>query len=163
MKSAFVNYWLSWIFMGLVASNLAGQNNAPSLISSSGSQVKTTQIQLQWSLGEVAIIQTQDPNVQLSAGFHQNLSGGGSTPTYPVFRSPDIKVFPIPTNSFLNIKVDQPGRIEYKITNAIGNVILTGSGKNDSQVNTIPLPKGIYFLVLSKNKAILSTHKIIKI
>jgi hypothetical protein len=158
-----MRYWLSIIIIGLVTCPLEGQDVSPALISSSGTQMKSNQVQLQWSLGEFIIGQTMDPNFQLSLGFHQNLSLGSSTSTAAVKTEVPYQVFPNPTTAIIHIKMQQFGRITYQLQDALGNLILRGSFVNNTIINTTSLPTGTYFLNLSQRQKKLGTSKIIKI
>lgn len=156
-----MRYWLGIIMIGLGTYTLEGQYVSPSLISSSGMQIKSDQIQLQWSLGEVLIAQTLDLNFQLSLGFHQNMSSS-STSTSSLKPELAYQLFPNPATAYLHIEVQQFGMITYELQDVLGNLILYGSFMNNTNINTTSLPKGTYFINLSDRHKQLGTRKIIK-
>lgn len=156
--------WILIVLLFMIPTILVGQSVSPSLISSSGSQVNTDQLQLQWSLGEFVISQTTDPGLQLSLGFHQNLAPGSSTSKTLPQPEPPYQVFPNPTTAFIKIEMlKHSGLILYKIQDALGNLILNGSFVNNTSVNVTSLPEGIYFLTLSQRHKLLGSSKIIKL
>jgi surface protein len=71
------------------------------------------------------------------------------------FDKSSITLYPNPTSSILNIKVDanltnQP----YKISDALGKIVLKGKlNEGDTTINVEPLSKGIYYIKVANNKA----------
>lgn len=158
-----MRFRITFLLIGLFSFSLEGQEVSLSLISSSGTQVKRDQFQLQWSLGEVTISQTTNPSVQLNTGFHQNLSGSGSTPTSNTQQYEGYLVFPNPMHNFIQLEADFSGQIDYIFRDVIGHSILRGSFFETKRINTAMIPKGIYFLELRRNREYLSTTKLLKI
>lgn len=76
-----------------------------------------------------------------------------------------ITVFPNPTNSFINIKMDEliSGDIEAKIFDIQGKLIDEHKFNTvDPQINFLNFPSGIYILNIYNEKALLQSFKIIK-
>lgn len=73
-------------------------------------------------------------------------------------KSIDINIFPNPTRGFLNISAFI--NAEYSIFNNHGQLVKTGN-INGSQINVSELVEGIYFIVLERNKTVLTRKKIV--
>ncbi len=72
----------------------------------------------------------------------------------------EISVFPNPTEGSLNIQATENG--SYKITNALGQVVLTGPYQGNSTIDLSSLEIGIYQLVAASNSGLTSTTKVVK-
>lgn len=157
-----IKNWIYIVLSWVVPHMLLGQTVTPALISSSGSQVITDQLELQWSLGEVYISQSLHADLQLSAGFHQNLFESGSTSQSAIAES-GFRVYPNPTSNLLQVDVQDHTQIEFSLQDALGNSLIKGSFRLRTYLNISTLPPGIYILRISKGAKRYGIRKIIKI
>jgi len=74
---------------------------------------------------------------------------------------PEIQIFPVPANSFLNVIDPMNRNLNFSVTNALGSRILAGSVQN-SQINISFLPPGIYVLIITHKNKPLKVQKIIR-
>ena len=60
---------------------------------------------------------------------------------------PDLRVFPNPTASVVNIELNHPGLLEFRLTSLLGAPLLQGNLAADrTLLNLADLPHGVYFL-----------------
>ncbi len=125
------------------------------IVASSGNSFQTTNLELDWTLGEPVIITMENENILLTNGFHQ--------PTYDVISSTShtdqsifADIFPNPFTDQLNILVS----IEKLNTGNIELIDLTGhcvwdesfSGKKiNTHLNSSSLPSGLYFITIANH------------
>ena len=65
------------------------------------------------------------------------------------------QLFPNPTSDLLNIRLEQP--FQYKLFNALGQLITEGEGAGEAQLRCNNLPKGLYFLQITTE-----SHSVLK-
>ncbi|RZA01335.1 MAG: T9SS type A sorting domain-containing protein [Sphingobacteriaceae bacterium] len=89
----------------------------------------------------------------------------GDDPTNPDNRKYEVKMYPNPTSSILNIQArsDVAKPILYKIYDLTGRILLSGnSRRNEVAVNVERLPKGMYIIKLYNGYDILiATEKVV--
>ena len=77
--------------------------NAQKVVSSAGEHNTIGNIQVSWTLREPVIETVSGGNSILTQGFHQTKLM--VTPVLSIFENMQIKVFPNPTNEFINISL----------------------------------------------------------
>lgn len=60
-----------FILVLVLAMNTYAQNSSPEIVSSAGATYKGNSMQIDWTLGELAITSIQNSSQQLTQGFHQ--------------------------------------------------------------------------------------------
>ncbi len=139
------------------------------VVASAGRSYQATAMQIDWTLGELATTTIQNASQQITQGFHQ--ANYIITNTTPIL-APEIgqiQVYPNPTTSRLEIKLnfEQERKVDIQLMDVNGRIIQTYTG-NKSQVEGIReighLPNGNYFLhfIIDQNQ-FSQTFKIQKI
>ncbi len=72
----------------------------------------------------------------------------------------ELKVFPNPTNSVINISMDNQGSFIFHLRTVNGQIVNRGQFETNTQIDVSLFPKGIYFLQI-QGEGILETRKII--
>ena len=145
------------------------QSLSPSIISSSGELSKTKNIQLEWTLGEIAVKSLSTSTGMITEGFHQPLSSEEIIQNLPIQDyNFDVTISPNPVKAQLNINIasdlDQTGTIY--LSNLAGQRLeqLRTSFYNQSlEWDFNALPGGMYFLsFFSEEGELLKTFKVAK-
>ena len=146
---------LSGLFLSL---SLKGQQVTPSVINTSGGNKNIGEVYIDWSIGEMPLIQSSvGTNIYVTNGFLQ--AGNGFIPTgilnLPPLTSTEIKIFPNPSTGVLNIRFDlpQPGTIGMYVYDISGKKlmerqILHFGGSQSTVINLQSYPQGSYQLLL---------------
>jgi hypothetical protein len=153
----------------IVSAKLFSQENRikPEIISSSGTTINSTSIQLSWTLGEVTISTFQSEGIMLTQGFHQPrmiVTGIDSL----VSENENIIVYPNPASDMLNIKItyENPISVLLRMTDIKGMLIWESAYFESHITETIwvqNLPNGIYLLsILNLGDKTQKTFKIQK-
>jgi hypothetical protein len=154
-----MKYYIFLIFVFISFINSRSQSISPTVVNSSGTTYKANGIQLDWSLGELAITTISNQGQSISQGFLQ---------TGLVFVSSDepseisVQVFPNPVTDYLTILVEENEVEELSILDQTGKILSTQ--KFLPVVSFQNLADGTYYVNL-KNKEFktLKTLKIIKL
>ena len=146
---------VSGLFLSL---SLNGQQVTPSVINTSGGYKNIGQLYVDWSIGEMPLIQTSSgTNIYVTNGFLQ--AGNGFIPTsivnLPPLTSNEVKIFPNPSTGVLNVRFElvQPGTIGMFLYDISGKKlmerqILHFGGSQSTVINLTPYPQGSYQLLL---------------
>ena len=137
--------------------NCNSQSVAPSVINSTGGSFQSGYYQLEWSIGELALVgemTSSNNSLVITNGFIQPFVQFPATNnTNNVFGNDDIKIFPNPASSFVEINffTKQRGRITLSFYDGAGKKILTTSDSYDGVglIKRIPvsqLPNEVYML-----------------
>lgn len=161
----------------LIKSN--AQSIAPSVINSSGGSFQSGYYQLEWSIGEMALIgemSSASNSYFITNGFLQPFTQyPAKNNTYSIFADDEIKVFPNPASSFveINLLTKQKGRVSLSFYDGAGRKVygLSESYYGDGLIKRIPvsqLPNEVYMLYVELEPgpgsfAKKGTFKIIKI
>lgn len=144
-----------------------GQGVSPEVVSTAGDSFVGSNIQLDWTVGEVAI-STLQSTVQITQGFHQPYYYILETEELPVSIG-TIKIFPNPTSDWLEMELrlkesqlvdihlyDMQGKLIWQTTRDGAYILEKKSLQN--------LPKGSYVLsfLMHQNQTI-QTYKIEKV
>jgi len=151
-----------WICDG----NAQGSN--PEIVSSAGETFQGNNMQIDWTLGELAITTIQNSSQQVTQGFHQPNYTITSIDELPQ-KIGEIKVYPNPTSDRIEMKLnfDQNRNIKIQLKDFNGRLIWS-TEINVSQIehveNISNLPNGNYFLTfLIDNNKSFQTFKIQKL
>lgn len=137
---------------------------AQEVLSSSGSQLNTNNIDLSWTLGEPAVQSFNQGNTQLKEGFHQVDLIVVSIHSYNTTKQ--INVFPNPTSHELTIKVSEDlNSWRFKIVDVNNKLLIEQKSDEVSsfkKIDVSSLSMGNYFLQVIQNDQIISSIKFIK-
>ncbi|MCT4628505.1 T9SS type A sorting domain-containing protein [Winogradskyella sp.] len=79
------------------------------------------------------------------------------------FKNLVTKVFPNPTDNFLNIHLNSVDNLEYQLIDLSGRKVTSGElNKLESKIELSSLETSIYILNIMKNNSIISSYKISK-
>lgn len=167
-------FYLLFLTLLLGMNFTKAQSLERSVIGASGNTAQTPTLQLDWTLGELAIATLQHSKGQLTEGFHQAnlvLINDPSSPSFNQRSTPrfNIAVRPNPVKDFLTIliksELQETGSIQ--LFNNSGQLIqsLTADLQEyQEEVNLSKFPPGLYLLRFSRaDGEILETFKIQKI
>jgi len=155
---------LFFLVILIVATSLAySQTASPELVSSAGDSYSNSTYQLSWSLGECVTATHGAGSYIITQGLHQD----NYVVTAVEDLATDIKmsVYPNPTNNFIYLKtVDTKVHdLQYTVTDFTGKVLQMGKFSSDiEQLDFSNYATGNYLIVISKNKQLIKSFKIIK-
>jgi len=133
---------------------LHGQSLSPSIVTSAGGSMLNSEVSLDYSICEPIIETMSNSDVMLTQGFEQPEITLTSILEYPEF---DLRVFPNPTASSVNIISDQTFSLE--LLDLKGAILTT---RNDIQLLDLSsFPSATYLLRITINSKT-NTYKIIK-
>ena len=157
------NYIYIFIFFTSLA--FGQQKISPSLVSSAGASLEgwgLTSLKMDFSIGEIIIDSGFSDNFIITQGFHQeNISISTLKEDFNI----DVRIFPNPTTSLINIDLDliKDFPVTVEIFDANGKECKPKDFANSKNYNISldGLSEGIYFLLLeNKNfKNIYQIHK----
>lgn len=137
---------------------------AQKVVSPGGETQTISGYEISWTLGEVAIETVSDETTILSQGFQQsNLEVNPQTGIQLV--GIDLKVFPNPTENFINVQFGQAmEKVSYEIYNNMGSLVAKNEiTSTNTKLNFTSYASGQYILKLIKNtNEPIQTFKIIK-
>lgn len=151
---------LSLLFLIIWKFNINAQSISisPEVISSAGATFQENFIQIDWTLGELAVTTIQGISSQITQGFHQTNSTVTSIDEFPQELG-DILVYPNPTSERIEMKFnfDQIRKVKIQMLDINGRVLWTMERKG-SQIEELAeingLSNGNYFLnfIIDENK-----------
>lgn len=98
--------------------------------------------------------------MSVSQGFHQLFQVDRDLKEEAEVRA---EIFPNPSIDVFQVVVDNPGVLEYVISNTIGQILRTGSFEGEIDVNMENFPAGVYFMTLYTGARFDKTFSLIKI
>ena len=107
------------------------QSITPSVINVAGGFSKKDQVQLEWSVGEMALVQQMDArqnNTIVTNGFLQPyLVNPGNTSIVALFEPNEVKIFPNPATQFVEVNffTRQKGKFNFNLYDAAGKLVFT--------------------------------------
>ncbi len=156
------------ILFCLYSTNSNSQGISPEIIAATGDSFQNSTIQLDLTLGELAVSSMHNLNMKLTQGFHQPRYFISSVNEFSTVLS-SIKVFPNPTpdDILVELSFDQQKSIQITIVDVNGKLIFE-KAIVDKQINEHielgSVPAGSYFLyLLIENDKYPLTYKIQKI
>jgi len=155
------------LFLSLLfTTGLFAQEISPEVVSTAGSNLISSSVSLEWTLGEISIKTLQGETNILTQGFHQ--------PEYSVtnISEPvagiDFQVYPNPTSGILQITIafERERAVVARLTDVNGKLLWNKEyyGQHISDITSLQeLPNGSYFLNFSfENDKSKQTFKILK-
>ena len=142
----------------IVTGACLGQSITPTLISSAGSQTLFQEVNIHWSVGELAVSQNNS-GVNISEGFHQaNIILTNVLDVTPVF---GIKLFPNPARSYINVQHSGHTALSLTLYTNDGSLVVSKSNVNSrDQVDVSQLLPGLYIIMFSDQYGHRESHKI---
>lgn len=138
------------LILSIGIDNVNAQSSNPQIVSSAGETFQGNSLQIDWTLGELAITTIQNSSQQITQGFHQ--------PTFVIMSIDElsqkigqIQVFPNPASDIIEVKAnfDQSRNVMIQLVNLNGSLLWMTKNNGDQidQVKDITnLPSGTYFL-----------------
>jgi hypothetical protein len=136
---------------------------AQELISSSGESIKNSDVQVDYSIGEIMIDTYSGDEIIITQGLHQPVITITDI-TDNKIKNMDIKLYPNPTSSILNIELNDIQKEKYySLTDINGKLLFKDKILNMTESLDISnLLSGVYILKLTTNAQIIKSYKIIK-
>ena len=136
------------------------ETTAQEVVATSGGSYSNAQVQLDFTVGELAIGTDESGAIILTQGFHQTykfevaLSNSNLTA--------DILIYPNPTQGNITIEMSKYGEeVNYRLHDIRGAEISSGTFKNTETLNLSQQPKGLLLLTLrDATRGLLKTFKI---
>jgi hypothetical protein len=159
------------LLVGLILTIGGWGQNDPSIINSSGGTATINSIYFDWSVGEMASVETYTNNsLTITQGFLQPFklksdkvdqfeSGGEKITVYPDFGK---------QTCFFKTSFLKPGRLDYMLVDMSGRMLLKKEtslkdGTSTQSINLSNFPNGLYLLRISFNNNDESVYKTFKI
>lgn len=143
---------------------LTVQGEAQSVIASTGSEGNAGNMNINYSVGEVAITTLSNDTITLTQGFHQPYFV--ITAIKETFLPGEIKVFPSPTTSILHVQLDGigPKNLIISLHDLTGKVFFNSDMNTANwQTDLSRMPGGIYIITIADTKSNKSSsYKILK-
>ena len=144
---------LPLLLFALGIGNANAQSSSPEIISSAGNIFQGNSIQIDWTLGELAIATIQNSSQQITQGFHQPNYTITSVNELPV-EIGQIQVYPNPATDLIKMSINFNERknVKTQLFDLNGRLLWTieNSGTQIEQVKNIAgLSNGTYFLHFS--------------
>jgi|GEM_PF-5808308 len=135
------------------------------MISATGAYLKTENVSIQYSMGEISSFTATGESQTLTQGFVQpQISVEPSSSVSDMGTAYGIALYPNPTQGNVTLQFDKvPDGASYTLFSASG--ALVASEKIAGQNSAIPLgncPAGVYHIVLQSEKCETANYKIIK-
>ena len=135
--------------------------NGQELISSSGDYYETSELSLEWSIGEIMTETFTEGSLILTQGLHQSYFTITALDELPPTLS-NISVYPNPATQYFYINTSQTD-LKYTITDIAGKIIAQDNVNGKTKVNISNYTNNIYFLnIIEKDNTSKKTFKIIK-
>ena len=166
-KGVFLRYVLSCAVFFSLSIAVSGQSLGRQLIGPTGGAARIGDLQLTWSLGEVAIAHRNAASGEwrLTEGFQQP----GVVPLDDGVNPLLVQVAPNPVRNMLNVYIPGNAQEEWAMTlgDVNGKILLrrTGLTTGNSEVDLTRLPSGVYFLTILHEATgeIRQTLKVVKL
>lgn len=159
---------LGFVLFFCFSVSLNAQSLGRQLIGSAGGTGRIGDLQISWSLGEVAVARLNAANGgegQLTEGFQQPRLLPLSEGMDPL----SVQIAPNPVRNILQIYLPGDAKVEWTLTlnDVTGKTLLrrTGLTVGNAEIDLGPFPSGVYFLGLSRNATgeIGQTLKVLKL
>ena len=137
--------FLSTVTLLLLWIGIYGQ----SVIASAGSSAKSTSASLDWTIGELFILQRSNDTLQLDHGFHQLFLENLSTSISEYNIDAALDIYPNPTYEFLNVEIKNSNKYRYSVFNAHRKLIESGTIQRQGSIDVSNFPQGTFILELS--------------
>lgn len=137
----------------LGAFHLFSQSSNPEVIANAGEHVEGTTVQLDWTLGELAISSLENDGLRLTEGFHQPEVTLTAVAELPADLG-SLTLFPNPTADWLHLEMtfEQEQTIALELFDYQGKLLWVQEHRGSrlqEQTSLASLAAGTYFLRLS--------------
>ena len=145
------------------------QNADHSVISSAGEVSKTSNIQLEWTLGEAVAEQGRGNDFLLTQGFNQSFIKRMivlATPGSELLSSVAVAPNPVKNDFTLLVNSAHSVKLQLTLTDASGQILqrFSSSSKSQLRIDMTGYTPGFYLLrVAATNENVTRTFKIIKV
>jgi len=135
------------------------QSISPRLISSAGSQTLFQEVNIHWSVGEVAVSHDAS-GVNVSEGFHQaNVITTSVMDVDPYF---GVSVYPNPTTDRIAINHSSPDHLRLHLYNSNGQLLLSRADiVSDLSIDLSEFIPGAYILSFLDRYGHIESHQVI--
>ncbi|MEQ9231155.1 MAG: T9SS type A sorting domain-containing protein [Cyclobacteriaceae bacterium] len=146
------------LFFCLLSTYLSHSQEA---ISASGGNYFSSQVSLEFTVGELVISTVGNSQVTITQGFHQSFSEA-----MEVLQVADValemELFPNPTSSMVSIHIKNfEEEVFFQLFNLQGQQVMSGKFNTSGQLDLTTQAKGLYQLLLTNKEAkLLNTFKI---
>ena len=129
------------LFSGTIICGIGHETSFfPERLMTKGGDYRVEGIRCVWQYGQLIFQMTETACDEVYISFHYDTEES---------MSEGFKVYPNPTNGILTVSGGQS--TEYRITNLMGQTLMTGVIQEDSQpINVSGLPQGMYFITVGK-------------
>lgn len=138
------------VLCAICIGKLNAQSSSPEIVSSAGATFQGNAMQIDWTLGELAITNIQNSSQRVTQGFHQSSYTITSVRELPK-EVGQIRVYPIPTSDWIEMELnfDQTRNIRIQLIDNNGR-LLWNKEENGAQIKRAEkiknLSSGTYFI-----------------
>ena len=137
------------------------QTAQPSVVNASGGFIQNGTVNVEWSLGELAVTTIGTADNLLTQGFLQPLLDS-LTGVSSHFAEGEITAFPNPVSTQLFFKTTSPDIATIAVCDVLGRMVL--ETKFSTELDLHQLNSGMYFIALyDKKRQLVKSFKIVKI
>lgn len=154
--------------LGISFQSVFAQNSAQKVIAPAGDTFHNNSMELEWTVGEVAVTDIQNSSNIVTQGFHQPVFIISNVSNLPN-QIGQINIFPNPTTNWIELKHDfkQDTKLTIQMFNQKGVLVWENNFQGASlfeKIEMSDLPAGNYFLTLKKvNTNLMQSYKIQKL
>lgn len=157
-----IRYFILSIILHFTISTVSAQTIEPSLLTTAGDSFQNETIQLDWSIGELAIETISSANIILTQGLHQAEIEVITNIEEDLI---SISIYPNPASEFISFQTEYHKYPQLKtiIHDGMGKMVLESNiNGRDDLLDISDLKDGVYYLKIYGNGTILNTSKLIK-
>lgn len=126
---------------------LQAQKITPSVIASAGAVMKSNNVSLEWTMGEVITETRSSGNLIVTQGFHQANLGVPSSTQQFTFQG--LQVYPNPVRDLLNIINESGETLQMQLFGSNGQLLMSAHLQQGVQeIKTQTLSNGQYHLMI---------------
>ena len=134
---------------------------AQEVVSSQGDSYNNTNLNIDFTIGEVVTETQSDGTNTLTQGFHQSTLNIVGIENFAL--DYEANIFPNPTEQILNIETTKFKNVRYGLFDALGKLVLQGElNATQTSLAVENLASGAYTLTLQNKKQKLISFKLIK-
>ena len=154
-----------FFFFWLSSGGIFSQSISPEVIATAGDHFTGTNVQMSWTIGEIAIETLESGSAILTQGFHQpNLM---ITSVKDLAKDISVNIYPNPTSEIVHVELnDYLTGFQLVLSDNSGRILTTKASLSSDSIHQFDLSgfaSGIYFLrVINGDQQNLKTFKIIK-
>ena len=141
-----------------------GQYTSPEVLSGAGDHFSGADVQLSWTLGEIATETLGSNSQQITQGFHQSYLTIVKVVEY--YDDFNLNVYPNPARHMLYIDLDKPAEdLSLTLYDGIGKPVFEESidGVFNTEIDVSSFRPGVYYLqIMNSSNRVNRTYKIIK-